>query len=72
MVADALSCMAKIESLSFTELQSDLLTSLQGKCEHDQVYGKVWNMVKRRDTSPLDAYDATSTYNSSLSNDEPN
>ena len=61
MVADALSRMPEIESLSFTELKSDLLTSLRGKCEHDQVYGKVWNMVKRRDPSPLDAYDANST-----------
>ncbi|NHV87489.1 Ty3/Gypsy family RNase HI domain-containing protein, partial [Escherichia coli] len=34
MVADALSHMPEVESLSFTELRSDLLASIQGKCEH--------------------------------------
>ena len=72
MVADALIRMLEIESLSFTELRSDLLTSLRGKCEHDQVYDKVWNMVKRRDPSPLEAYDANFTQDSSPSNDELN
>ena len=61
MVTDVLSHMPEIESLSFMELRSDLLTSLRGKCEHDQVYSKVWNMVKRRDPSPLKAYDVNST-----------
>ena len=72
MVEDALSRMPEIESLSFTKLRSDLLTSLKGKCEHDQVYSKVWNMVKRRDPSPLEAYNANSTQGSSPSNDELN
>ena len=72
MVANALSQILNIESFSFTKLRSDLLTSLRGKCEHDQVYNKVWNMVKRRDLSPLNAYDANSTQSSSPSNDELN
>ena len=72
MVADALSRMPEVESLSFTELRSDLLASLQGKCEHDQAYGQVWNMVKRRDPSPLNAYDATSTQSSPLTIEELN
>ena len=49
MVADALSRMPEVESLSFTELRSDLLASIQGKCEHDPAYGQVWNLVIRRD-----------------------
>ena len=52
VVVDALSRMPEVESLSFTKLRSDLLASLQGKCEHDQAYGQVWNMVKRREPSP--------------------
>ena len=72
VVTNALSPMLEIESLSFTELRSDLLTSLRGKCEHDPVYSKVWNMVKRRDPSPLDVYDANSTQGSSPSCDELN
>ena len=72
MNVDALSCMLEIESLSFTELRSELLTSLRGKCEHDQVYSMLWNMVKRRDPSPLEAYNANSTHGSSSSNEELN
>ena len=36
MVADALSRMPQMESISFTELRKDLLASIQGNCEHDQ------------------------------------
>ena len=72
MVADALNPMPEIKRISFTELRSDLLTSIRSKCEHDQVYSKVWNMVKRRDPSPLEAYDENSTQGSSPSNDELN
>ena len=73
MVADALSRMPEVESLSFKELRSDLLASLQGKCEHDQAYGQVWNMVKRRDPSPPPiANDAMSTHDSPLTSDELN
>ena len=73
VVADALSRMPEVESLSFTELRSDLLASLQGKCEHDPAYGQVWKMVKRRDPSPTpSADDAKSTHDSPLSSDELN
>ena len=65
--------MPEVESLSFTELRSDLLASLQGKCEHDQAYGLVWNMDKRRDPSPTpSANDAMSTHDSPLTSDELN
>ena len=65
--------MPEVESLSFTELRSDLLASLQGKCEHDQAYGQVWNMVKRRDSSPTpSANDAMSTHDSPITSDELN
>ena len=52
MVENALGHMPKVESLSFTELRSDLLTYLRGKCEYDRVYSKVWNIVKGNDPSP--------------------
>ena len=71
MVADALSRMPEVESLSFTELRSDLLASLQGKCEHDPAYGQVWKVVTRRDPSPTPSADGeTSTHDSPLSSDE--
>ena len=67
MVADALSRMPEVESLSFTELRSDLLASLQGKCEHDPAYGQVWKVVTRRDPSPIpSANDAISIEDSPL------
>ena len=73
VVADALSCMPEVESLSFTESRSDLLASIQGKCEHDQAYGLVWKMVTKRDPSPKpSADDAMSTQDSPLSSDELN
>ena len=46
IVADALSCMPKINLLLFTELKRELLESLWGKCEQDSSYSKVWNHVK--------------------------
>ena len=52
MVADPLSRMPEIESLSFTELQSAFLDSLQGKYEQDPTYSFVWQAVLRRDPSP--------------------
>ena len=71
MVADALSRMPEVESLSFTELRSDLLASLHGKCKHDPAYGQVWKVVTRRDPSPIpSANDARSTQDSPLSSDE--
>ena len=57
VAADALSRMPEMESLSFTELRSDLLASIQGKCEHDQAYGPVWKMVTKRDPSPKPSAD---------------
>ena len=73
MVTDAFSRMPEVESLSFTELRSDLLASIQGKCEHDQAYGHVWNLVKRRDPSPNpSANEVVSTHDSPLSSDELN
>ena len=54
------------------ELRSDLLTSLRGKCEHEQVCSEVWNMVKRRDLSPLDAYNANSRQSYPLTSDKLN
>ena len=35
VVADALSCMPKVDDLSFTKLRSDLLASFCKKCEHE-------------------------------------
>ena len=52
VVADALSRMPEVENLSFTVLKNDLLETIKGKCEHDPHYGKVWNMVLKRDPSP--------------------
>ena len=72
MVTDALSCMHEVEILSFMELISEFLASLQGKCEHDLVYGPVWTMVKRRDTSPSTADNAISTHDSPLLSDKLN
>ena len=74
MVADALSRMPEVESLSFTELRSDLLASIQGKCEHNPAYGQVWNLVIiRRDPSPNPSTNAVdSTQDSPLSSDELN
>ena len=71
VVADALSRMPEINSLSFTELRSDFLDSLKGKCEHDQSYDKVWQAVERRDPSHSNSsvYN-TSTPSSTLSSDE--
>ena len=73
MVAYALSRMSEVESLSFTELRSDLLASIQGKCEHDPAYGQVWNLVIRRDPSPNPSTNSVdSTQDSSLLSDELN
>ena len=55
VVADALSRMPKIESLSFIEIKSSLLDSLRGQYEHDQSYKEVWKSVLRRDPSPMDS-----------------
>ena len=52
MVADALSRMPEVENLSFTVLKNDLLETINGKCEHDAHYEKVWQMVKKRDPIP--------------------
>ena len=74
MVADALRRMPEVESFSFTELRSDLLASIQGKCEHDDpTYGQVWNLVIRRDPSPNPSTnEVNSTQDSTLSSDELN
>ena len=55
MVADALSYMPEVESLSFTKIKSSLLNSLRGQYEHDQLYKEVWKSVLRRDPSPMDS-----------------
>ena len=75
MVADALSRMPEIESLSFTEIKSSLLNSLRGQCEHDQSYKEVWKSVLRRDPSPMDsahlvANNATTTQASTATSNE--
>ena len=65
--------MPKINSLSFTELRSELLESLKDKCEHDQSYAKVWQAVVRRDPShSLSSVDEAATLSSTLSSDELN
>ena len=48
VVADVLSRMPEINSLLFTELKSELLESLIGKCKQDSSYSKVWNHVQMR------------------------
>jgi hypothetical protein len=71
VVADALSRMPEINSLAFTELRSELLDSLKGKCEHDQSYEHVWKAVERRDPSHSNSsVDDTSTPSSTLTSDE--
>ena len=61
--------MPKIQSLSFIKLKSNSMESLKGKCDHNHVYVKVWNMVKRRNDSPLDANNAIFTQKSPLTSD---
>ena len=51
IVANALSHMPAINSLLFTELKSNLLESLRGKCKQDSTYSKVWNHVLMRGPS---------------------
>ena len=46
VVADALSRMPEVETLSFTKIKSTLLDSLRGQYEHDQSYKDVWNTVE--------------------------
>ena len=71
IVADALSRMPEINLLLFTELKSELLESLRGKCEQDLTYSKVWNHVKMRGPSHSNgSVSSSSTYSSSLSQDE--
>ena len=72
VVADALSQMSEINSLSFTELKSEFLESLQGKCEHDQSYATVWSKVKMRGPSHSNGsvHDDTSTHGSPPMSDE--
>ena len=71
MVADALSRMQEVESLSFTEIKS----SLRDQYEHDQSYKEVWKSVLRRDPSPMDsaqsvANDVTPTQASTATSNE--
>lgn len=47
LVADTLSRIPMANLLSFTELKSELLDSLRGKCTHDLVYAAVWNIALR-------------------------
>ena len=75
MVADALSRMLEIESLSFIEIKSSLLDSLRNQYEHDQSFKEVWKSVLRRDPSPMDsaqsvANDVTLTQASTATSDE--
>ena len=71
VVADALSCMPEINSLLFTELKSELLESLRGKCKQDSSYSKVWNHVQMRGPSHSNgSVPSSSTHGSSLSQDE--
>ena len=41
----------KLIHLTFTEIKSEFLESLRGKCAHDQSYEKVWNIVSQRGPS---------------------
>ena len=71
IVADALSRMPEINLMLFTELKSDLLESLRGKCEQDSTYSKVWNHVLMRGPSHSNgSVPSSSTHSSSLSQDE--
>ena len=75
MVADDLSHMPEVESLSFTEIKSSLLDSLCGQYEHDQSFKEVWKLVLIRDPSPMDsaqsiANHATPTQASMATSDE--
>ena len=51
VVADALSLMPQINSLSFMEIKSEFLESLRGKWAQDESYEKVWNVVSLRGPS---------------------
>ena len=46
VVADALSRMPQVNSLAFTEIKSEFLESLRGKCAQDESYEKVWSVHK--------------------------
>ena len=75
MVADALSRMLEVESLSFTKIKISLLDNLRGQYEHDQSYKEVWKSVLRRDPSPMDsaqlvANNATPTQASTATSNE--
>ena len=75
MVADALSRMPEIESLSFTEIKSSFFDSFRGQYEHDQSYKEVWKSILRRDPSPMGsahsvANDATTTQASTATSNE--
>ena len=65
MVAGALSRMPKVENLSFTVLKNDFLETIRGKCEHDPHCEKVWQMVLKRDPSPLLIVKGAPAYNAS-------
>ena len=41
--------MPQTNSLDFTEIKSEFLESLRGKCAQDESYEKVWNVVLLRD-----------------------
>ena len=71
-MADALSRMPELNTLSFTKLKSGFLESLRGKCEHDKSYATVWSKVRMRGPSHSNGSvnDDTSTQGSSITSDE--